>query len=121
MTALPYKARELVWMGDSKDELSGFPDDVKRTLGFALRQVQNRETPEIAKPLKGYSGVLELKTNDTDNTYRAVYALKLGECVYVLGAFIKKSKRGKKLPKEIKERINARLTAAKNLAKDWES
>lgn len=105
MANLPYKARELVWMGDSKDELSGFPNDIKRMFGFALRQVQNGKMPEIAKPLKGYPGVFELRAKDADNAYRTVYALKVGESVYVLDAFIKKSKRGKKLPKEVRERI----------------
>ncbi len=52
-----------------------------------------------AKPFKGVgSGVYEIvKRYDTD-TYRAVYAVKIGEKVYVLHAFQKKSKRGIKTP-----------------------
>ena len=48
-----------------------------------------------AKPFKGVgSGVYEIiKRYDTD-TYRAVYAVKIAENIYVLHAFQKKSKQG---------------------------
>jgi phage-related protein len=118
MVELPYTTRDLIWMGDSKEELSRFPLGVKRKFGFALRQVQNGETPEIARPLTGYSGVHELKDGHGGNAYRAVYAIKIGKSVYVLDAFMKKSKRGKKLPREIKERIAERLAAARRLGKE---
>ncbi|MGH9354246.1 MAG: type II toxin-antitoxin system RelE/ParE family toxin, partial [Terriglobia bacterium] len=115
MADLPYKRRKLVWLGDSKEAISAFPLEVKKGLGFALRLVQNGETPDIAKPLTDYSGVYELKTNDADNTYRAVYALKLGKAVYVLDVFIKKSKTGKKIPREVKERIEKRIKRAREM------
>jgi phage-related protein len=94
--------------------LSAFPLDVKRTIGFALRLVQNGETPEIAKLLKGFGGgVYEIKTSGADNTFRVVYLLRAKKGVYVIDAFVKKSKRGSKTPKEITERIRARLKCAK--------
>jgi predicted XRE-type DNA-binding protein/phage-related protein len=72
--------RSLVWMGDSLDNLREFPPEVRTAVGYALQLVQAGETPMSAKPFKGVaSGVYEIvKRYDTD-TYRAVYAVKIGE------------------------------------------
>lgn len=114
MANLPYKARILIWLGDSKEELSSFPQAIKKRMGFALRQVQNDLTPEIAKSLKGLgSGVYELRASSRGDTYRAVYLVKLKKAIYVIDAFKKKSKRGSKLPKEIRERLKKRITEAR--------
>ena len=119
MANLPYKTRKLIWIGDSKELLSSFPIDVKKVFGFALRLVQNGITPEIAKPLTGFDiGVYELKTNSTGNTYRTVYVVKLKKAVYVIDAFIKKSTKGNKTPKQVRERLNERIQCACELDKE---
>jgi phage-related protein len=101
-------------MGSSREELSGFPKATKISLGAGLRQVQNGETPAIAAPLTSYgAGVYELHCKHAGESYRAVYAIKLKKGIYVLDAFHKKSKSGKAIPKEIKERIERRLKDAK--------
>lgn len=52
--------------------------------------------PSLLKALE--AGVYEIiKRYDTD-TYRAVYAVKIAEKIYVLHAFQKKSKQGIKTP-----------------------
>ncbi|WP_414564627.1 MULTISPECIES: type II toxin-antitoxin system RelE/ParE family toxin [unclassified Anabaena] len=91
--------RPLVWIGDSLKNIRSFPEEVRASVGYALQLVQAGETPMDAKPLKGIgSGVYEIvKRYDTD-TYRAVYAVKIGEKIYVLHAFQKKSKQGIKTP-----------------------
>jgi phage-related protein len=91
--------RPLVWMGDSRKNIRAFPEEVQKAVGYALQLVQSGETPLDAKPFKGVgSGVYEIvKRYDTD-TYRAVYAVKIGEKVYVLHAFQKKSKKKIKTP-----------------------
>ena len=94
--------------------LSSFPLATKQVLGFGLRQVQNGETPDIAKPLKNIGdGVFELKVQTSGEAYRVVYIAKLKDAVYVLDAFHKKSKKGKAIPREITERIKKRLKFAK--------
>lgn len=118
MANLPYSPRGLVWLGDTKEVLSAFPPDVKRTFGFALRAVQNGEMPPIAKPLTGLgAGVLELVCASGKNAYRVVYALKIGANVYVIDVFQKKSKTGSKTPRDVKSRIEARLKLARALEK----
>jgi len=54
--------REIRWLGSSKQDLSAFPREVKKVFGRALFDVQNGETPEIAKALPQFgSGVFELR------------------------------------------------------------
>lgn len=91
--------RPLVWIGDSLKNIRSFPEEVRASVGYALQLVQAGETPMDAKPFQGIGGgVYEIvKRYDTD-TYRAVYAVKIGEKIYVLHAFQKKSKQGIKTP-----------------------
>lgn len=118
MANLPYITRELCWLGDSREALSGFPKTVKSQIGFSLRLVQNGETPLMAKPLKSFgAGVFELRANDRGDTYRTVYAVKLKSAVYVLDCFKKKSKKGKAIPRHIVARIKGRLKEAIELDK----
>jgi phage-related protein len=108
--------RTLIWLADARESLSAFPVETKRALGFALRQVQNGANPRNAKPLAGLgSGAYELKEDGPDQTFRIVYLLKLRKGIYVIDAFVKKSKKGSQVPKEIRERIAARIRAARTM------
>jgi phage-related protein len=71
-----------------------------------------------AKPFKGIgSGVYEIvKRYDTD-TYRAVYAVEIGEKVYILQAFQKKSKQGIKTPQGDVDLIKQRYKDAQEREK----
>lgn len=91
-------------------------NEVQGEIGFALFEVQIGETPEIAKPLKGFGGanVQELVTRDRDGTYRCVYTTRFAEVVYVLHAFQKKSKSGIATPKADMDLIRARLKLAQS-------
>lgn len=63
------------------------------------------------------SGVFEVVSDHATNAYRAVYAVKIGEFIYLLHAFQKKSKRGIATPKYEVELIRRRLMRAKEFAK----
>ncbi|WP_413882507.1 type II toxin-antitoxin system RelE/ParE family toxin [Desulfobacula sp.] len=52
------------------------------------------------------------------DTYRAVYAVKISNTVYVLHAFQKKSQKGKKTPKPDIKIIKQRLKDAKLYAEE---
>jgi phage-related protein len=43
-------------VGSSRNDLSSFPDDVKRSIGLALRAAQKGGRHRDAKPLKGFKG-----------------------------------------------------------------
>lgn len=54
---------------------------------------------------------------DSD-TYRAVYTVNLGNAIYMLHVFQKKSKRGIETPKPDMDTIRSRLKQAKELASE---
>ena len=58
------------------------------------------------------SGVVELVEDFAGDTYRAVYTVRFSAAVYVLHAFKKKSKRGRKTPQSDVDLIKRRLTEA---------
>ena len=113
--------REAVWIGDSKARLKEFPQPVQKDIGDALFIVQAGSMSPAAKPFKGVgSGVFEIRSDYRTNTYRAVYAVKIGERVYVLHCFQKKSKRGIKTPKKEVDLIKRRLKMAQELEENYE-
>jgi phage-related protein len=90
-------------------------------MGFALWQAQNGDKHVNAKPLKGFggAGVLEIVENAEGGTFRAVYTVKFTAAVYVLHAFQKKSKRGRKTPKHEVDLIQRRLKMAEEHYETW--
>lgn len=110
----PHHLKRVVWIGSSRKDLKSFPDDVKRSIGYALFQAQTSGKALSAKPLSGFgsAGVLEVVEDYQTDAYRAVYTVKFGNFVYVLHAFQKKSKRGVAIPKTDITLIKARLKTA---------
>lgn len=111
--------KPLFWLGSSKKDLKGLPDEVQDTFGFALHLAQEGKKHEQAKPLKGFggAGVLEVIEDFRGNTYRAVYTVKVGNAIYVLHCFQKKSTHGIETPKPDMDLIRERLKAAEAYAK----
>ncbi len=114
--------KPLIWVNSSYDDLKDLPKTPRREIGFALSDVQSGEYPDTAKPLTGkdLKGVYEIRTDDEGNTYRAVYVVNLGEHIYVLHVFQKKSKKGIATPKKDMDLIRSRLKRAQELAKELE-
>ena len=113
--------KPLFWVGSALDDLREFPDDVKRIMGFALRQAQGGGKHVSAKPLKGFggAGVLEIVEDDDGNTYRAVYTVKFAGAVYALHAFQKKSAKGIATPKREIGLVGERLKRAEEHYSSW--
>jgi phage-related protein len=89
------EAAELHFEGDSLEVLSGFPDEVRRALGFSLRQLQiGREPTSQTRSMSSIgSGVYELKEADERAWYRAIYLSTVGKTIYVLHCFEKESRK----------------------------
>jgi len=106
--------KPIIWIGSSREDLRGFPLQVRRDIGHALYAAQQGETDPAAKPLKGFSGagVLEIVDRHATNAYRAVYTVRFSGTVYVLHAFQKKSKRGIATPQKDIDLIKQRLSTA---------
>jgi phage-related protein len=102
--------RGIIWVGDSKKVLLAFPKDVRVSIGHALSEAQVGRKVAYAKPMKGFSaGVFEIVADFDGDTYRGVYAVKLGADIYVLHAFKKKSTSGTATPKPDVDLIKRRI------------
>ena len=100
----------LYWEGSSKKDFTEFPISVQKDVGVALFVVQLGGMPSMAKPWKGLgSGVYELVADYRGNTFRVVYAVRIGDALHVLHAFQKKSKSGIATPQPDVELIEKRL------------
>ena len=86
------------------------------SFGFRLCELQAGGTPLDMKPLTQFGGgIYELRESFDGDAYRTVYVLNLGKALYVLHAFMKKSKSGIGLPKPDKALIEERLKRAREL------
>jgi phage-related protein len=71
---------------------------------------------DIAKPMHGLgSGVFEIALPFRGDAFRVVYAVQLGEAVWVVHTFQKKSTRGIKTPKREIDLIRDRLNRLKEM------
>ncbi|MBS1804889.1 MAG: type II toxin-antitoxin system RelE/ParE family toxin [Acidobacteria bacterium] len=89
------KPARIAWEGNSKEILSSFPDDVKATLGFSLRQIQNGRQPVCSHRSMASigQGVWELKESDERTWYRVMYLARISNVVHVLHCFEKDSRK----------------------------
>jgi phage-related protein len=111
--------RPVRWMGNSKKNLLRFPSEVQKIIGDELQFIQFGGMPKDAKPFKGVSsGVFEIAVKYDKGAYRTVLAVQLGDYIYVLHAFQKKSKKGISTPKDDVDLIKQRLADAKEIAKN---
>jgi phage-related protein len=113
--------RPVRWVGDSKRDLSAFPDEVKLRMGGALWDAQVGAKSPAAKPLRGFdgAGVLEVVVDFDGNAFRTVYTVRFAKAVYVLHAFQKKSRTGTATPKAELDLVRLRLARAKEDYEQW--
>src|SRR5882724_9980175 len=113
--------RPLVWLGNSKRNIRGFPEGAQKLIGDELQLIQFGGMPEGAKPFKGIgSGVFGIAIRYRTNAYRTVLAIQLGRRIYVLHAFEKKSRRGIETPRQDVELIKQRYKEAVELTENEE-
>lgn len=113
------KLRHIEWMSDSLKPLKEMPDKVQKAIGWQLQQAQAGMKPRLAKPFKDIgSGVFEIVKRFDGDTYRAVYAVLIGESLYVLHTFQKKAKKGIATPKKDVDLIKRRYKEATALEKE---
>ncbi len=114
MAKLTYpEIKPLVWISNSRKEIAELPKPVRASFGHRLWQVQQGQAPRDMKMLPEIGrGVCELRESFDRNSFRVVYIVSLPSAIYVLHAFMKKSKSGIGIPKPNLERIQARLKKA---------
>jgi phage-related protein len=112
--------KQLIWIGSSRKDLLNLPDDIKRTMGYALHRAQVGDRYEGVKVLKGFGNadVIEIIDSGASGSYRVVYTVRMPEVIFVLHAFQKKSKQGIKTPLEEMHLVKSRLKQAEELYKE---
>ena len=112
----PRGRRPVVWIASARNDVSALPAPVKASFGHRLNEVQDGRVPLDAKPLPQFgAGVMELRERYDGNAYRLMYVVALRKAIYVLHAFMKKSKSGIGLAKQDVELIEARVKRARAL------
>ena len=110
--------RNISWIKAALKDFGKFPEAVQIAAGDALTVIAEGATPDLAKPLAGLgSGVWELAIRERGDAFRVVYALQIGEEIWVVHAFQKKSKSGIATPKHEIDLIKDRIKRLKELLK----
>ncbi|MEP6707252.1 MAG: type II toxin-antitoxin system RelE/ParE family toxin [Pyrinomonadaceae bacterium] len=108
--------RPVSWIKAALREFERFPDGVRSTCLTALTIAAEGGKADIAKPMQGLgSGVFEIALPFRGDAFRVVYAVQLGEDVWVVHAFQKKSTRGIKTPKPEIDLVKDRLKRLKEM------
>ena len=102
--------RRISWVKAAFKEFGSFPQAVQEQMKFALEVAAAGQMADIAKPMKGLGGgVYEIALPHRGDAYRAVYAVQIGDDLWVVHAFQKKSTQGIKTPQReiavIRERL----------------
>jgi phage-related protein len=85
------------FVGSSREDLRGFPEDARETAGHQLFKVQQGKEPDDWKPIPTVGpGVNEIRVWAESGTYRVLYVAKFEEAVYVLHVFEKRSQKTSK-------------------------
>ena len=109
-------SRPISWLKGARKDFGDFPQEAQIEMARALTILAEGKMPDIAKPLTGLgSGVMELALKHRGDAFRVVYALQIGDDIWVVHAFQKKSKTGIKTPKQDIDLINARLKRLKEV------
>jgi phage-related protein len=106
--------RPISWLKSARREFDTFPAEAQLTMLRALTIAAEGGKADIAKPFKGViGGVFEIALKYRGDAYRTVYAVQIGDDVWVIDAFQKKSKSGIGTPQIDVDRIKERLKRLK--------
>jgi len=108
------KTRPISWVKAARKDFEKFPAEAQSICLVALTIAAEGGKADIAKPMIGLgSAVLEIALPHRGNAFRVVYALQLGEDIWVVHAFQKKSVQGIKTPRHEIDLIRDRLKRLK--------
>jgi phage-related protein len=110
------KTRPVSWIKAALKEFDTFPDDLRSVCLATLTIAAEGGKADIAKPMHGMgTGVFEIALAFKGAAFRLVYAVQLGDEVWVIHAFQKKSTQGIKTPQREVDLIRARLKKLKEM------
>ena len=108
----------VVWEGNCLEVLRTFPNHIKRGLGREIQRLQEGEKPLNSRPMKSIGqGVFELRQMDEKGWYRLIYLKKVGDRLFILHSFVKKSaktsQKDLKIAKNRLKQVHSRLLQEK--------
>ena len=107
---MPLKTRPISWIKAALRDFQNFPEGARTEIARVLVIAAEGGKADIAKPMKGFSsGVFEIALKYRGDAFRAVYAVQIGDALWVVHAFQEKSKTGIKTPKHEIDLIHDRL------------
>ena len=90
--------KDVQWCGDSLEIIRQWPVGVRASIGEDLRRLQKGEKPRDSKPFPGLvANAFELRDQDKNGAYRAIYVTIIKSKLVVLHCFKKttsKTERG---------------------------
>jgi phage-related protein len=99
-------------LGDSRKAVSTFPPQARRLAGWQLYFVQRGDDPIDWNPMSSIGpGVREIRIH-AEGEYRVIYIASIGNAVYVLHAFGKKTQRTPKADIDLARQRLKQLRAA---------
>ena len=108
--------REILWVKSARKEFETFPAGARDIIQSALIVAAEGRKADIAKPMKGSgSGVMEIALPYRTDAYRVVYAVQIGNDIWVIHAFQKKSTKGIATPLKEIDLIRTRLKRLKEM------
>lgn len=108
--------RPISWIKAARKDFEAFPSEVQLEALRSLTIAAEGEKADNAKPLTGLgSGILELVLRHRTDAFRVVYATQIGDDLWVVHAFQKKSTSGIKTPKHEIELVRTRIKRLKEL------
>lgn len=106
--------RRVSWIKAAQREFETFPESAKLDFAQALSIAAEGGKSDDAKPFKGVGGgVFEIALRHRGDAFRVIYAVQIGDDVWVIHAFQKKSKSGIKTPQMEIDLIRERLKRLK--------
>lgn len=110
--------RPISWVRAAQKAFQDFPAEAQTEVLRALTIAAEGQKADIAKPMHGLgSGVMEIALRHRGNAWRVVYAVQLGDDLWVIHAFQKKSKSGIATPKHEIDVIRERIKRLKEMLK----
>jgi phage-related protein len=110
------KTRPVSWIKAALKDFEKFPEGARTVCMAALTIAAEGGKADIAKPMQGLgSGVFEIALPFKGDAFRVVYAVQIGDDIWVVHAFQKKSTQGIKTPKHEIELGKDRLKRLKEM------
>ena len=108
--------RTISWIRAARKDFEAFPARAIDRALDALTIIADGGTPDLAKPLTGLgAGVWELAIRERGDAYRVVYAVQLGDDIWVVHAFQKKSTKGIATPRHEIDLVRERIKRLKEM------